>query len=29
MAATYYAVHEPFGEVMPVDKFTMTRPRRG
>jgi hypothetical protein len=28
MAATYYAVHGPFGEVMPVDKFTMTRPRR-
>jgi hypothetical protein len=29
MAATYYAMHGPFGEVMPVDKFTMTRPRRG
>jgi len=29
MAATYYAVNGPFGEVIPVDKFTLTRPRRG
>ncbi|HKP43837.1 metallophosphoesterase family protein [Mycobacterium sp.] len=29
MAATYYAVKGPFGEVTPVDKFTLTRPRRG
>ena len=29
MAATYYAVNGPFGEVTPVDKFTLTRPRRG
>jgi 3',5'-cyclic AMP phosphodiesterase CpdA len=28
MAATYYAVHGPFGEVTPVDQFTLTRPRR-
>jgi hypothetical protein len=27
MAATYYAVNEPFGEVKPVDKFTLTWPR--
>jgi Calcineurin-like phosphoesterase/Purple acid Phosphatase, N-terminal domain len=27
MAATYYAVNGPFGEVTPVDKFTLTRPR--
>jgi hypothetical protein len=29
MAATYYAVNGPFGEVTPVDKFVLTRPRRG
>jgi hypothetical protein len=29
MAATYFAVNGPFGEVTPVDKFTLTRPRRG
>jgi len=28
MAATYYAVSGPFGEVTPVDKFMLTRPRR-
>jgi 3',5'-cyclic AMP phosphodiesterase CpdA len=28
MAATYYAVHGSFGEVTPVDRFTLTRPRR-
>jgi hypothetical protein len=27
MAATYYAVNGAFGEVTPVDKFTLTRPR--
>jgi hypothetical protein len=29
MAATYYAVRGPFGETTPVDRFTLTRPRRG
>jgi hypothetical protein len=29
IAATYFAVNGPFGEVTPVDKFTLTRPRRG
>ena len=28
IAATYYAVNGPFGEVTPVDQCTMTRPRR-
>ena len=28
MTATYYAVRGPFGEVTPVDKFTLSRPRR-
>ncbi len=28
IAATYYAVNGPFGETLPVDKFTLTRPRR-
>jgi 3',5'-cyclic AMP phosphodiesterase CpdA len=28
MAATYFAVNGPFGMVTPVDKFTLTRPRR-
>jgi hypothetical protein len=28
MAATYYAVHGPFGDVTPVDQVTLTRPRR-
>jgi hypothetical protein len=28
MAATYYAVKGPLGEAIPVDKFTLTRPRR-
>ena len=28
MAATYYAVHGPFGETTAVDKFTLTRPAR-
>ena len=28
IAATYYAVNGPFGETVPVDKFTLTRPRR-
>jgi hypothetical protein len=27
MAATYFAVNGPFGEMTPVDKFTLTRPR--
>ena len=27
MAATYYAVNGPFGEMKPVDTFTLTRPR--
>jgi hypothetical protein len=27
MVATYYAVIGPFGEVKPVDTFTLTRPR--
>jgi hypothetical protein len=28
MSATYYAVNGPFGKIAPVDKFTLTRPRR-
>lgn len=28
MAATYYAVHGPFGETTAVDQFTLIRPRR-
>jgi hypothetical protein len=28
MAATYYAVNGPFGAMTPIDKFTLTRPRR-
>ncbi len=28
MAATYYAVNGRFGAAIPVDKFTLTRPRR-
>jgi 3',5'-cyclic AMP phosphodiesterase CpdA len=28
IAATYYAVKGPFGETIPVDRFTLTRPRR-
>jgi 3',5'-cyclic AMP phosphodiesterase CpdA len=27
MAATYYTLRGPFGDVMPVDRFTLTRPR--
>jgi hypothetical protein len=27
MAATYYALRGPFGDVTPVDRFTLTRPR--
>jgi hypothetical protein len=27
IAATYYAVNGPFGNTIPVDKFTLTRPR--
>jgi hypothetical protein len=27
IAATYYAVNGPFGDTIPVDKFTLTRPR--
>jgi hypothetical protein len=26
--ATYYAVHGPFGELTPVDRFRLTKPRR-
>jgi Purple acid Phosphatase, N-terminal domain/Calcineurin-like phosphoesterase len=28
IAATYYAVTGPFGQTVPVDKFTLVRPRR-
>jgi hypothetical protein len=28
IAATYYAVNGPFGKATPVDRFTLTRPRR-
>jgi hypothetical protein len=28
IAATYYAVNGPFGNATPVDRFTLTRPRR-
>ena len=27
MAVTYYALRGPFGELTPVDHFTLTRPR--
>ena len=26
---TYYAVNGPYGDLLPVDRFTLTRPRRG
>jgi hypothetical protein len=28
IAATYFAVDGPFGETIPVDRFTLTKPRR-
>jgi 3',5'-cyclic AMP phosphodiesterase CpdA len=28
IAATYYAINGPFGDIAPVDQFTLTRPRR-
>jgi hypothetical protein len=27
LAATYYALRGPFGDVTPVDRFTLVRPR--
>ncbi|MGH3767146.1 MAG: purple acid phosphatase family protein [Pseudonocardiaceae bacterium] len=29
VAVTYYAVSGPFGDLIPVDRFTLTRPRSG
>jgi hypothetical protein len=28
MTVTYYAVSGPFGALIPVDRFTLARPRR-
>ncbi|MFF3572210.1 hypothetical protein ACFYXQ_30960 [Nocardia jiangxiensis] len=28
MHVTYYAASGPYGDLLPVDRFTLTRPRR-